>query len=334
MELTFFLADEPDVEALSSLDPDRDWRELQLGERAWVLQTYLRLARAGHPVRLSSTLPQKGMVVFHSKHRRALMRERHRMRDVVLVGVRADNREPLIADFEVVQNGRFADDRRRFFIPHWPQPGLIPRDPARGAAVSRIAYKGFDGNLDSAFRSPAWSGFLAENGIDWVVDSVEFAGRATDRFALEWPDFRTVDLVLAVRPRGRRRRLETSKPATKLVNAWIAGVPAILGPELAFRELRRSELDYLEVSSLDEARAAVRRLLEDPDLYRAMVENGRRRAAELTGEALLQQWRSLLYERIPALAATPRGRLARRVPLPVKVPARWLARLLTLRPAR
>lgn len=253
------------------------------------------------------------------------------MRDVVLVGIRADNREPLIADFEVVQNGRFADDRRRFFIPHWPQPGLIPRDPARGAAVSRIAYKGFDGNLDPEFRSPAWTGFLAENGIDWVVDSVEFAGRATDRLALEWPDFRTVDLVLAVRPRGGR---ETSKPATKLVNAWIAGVPALLGPELAFRELRRSELDYLEVSSLDEARAAVRRLLDDPGLYRAMVENGRRRAAELTGEVLVRKWTSLLFERIPALAATPRGRLTRRLPLPVKVSARWLARLLTLRPAR
>ena len=328
MRCTFFLAGE-DLEALSRIDPDRDWRELQTGERAWILQTWLRLRRAGHPVELSRTVPEDGLVVFHAKQTKELLRQRSRLRDAVLVGVRADNREPLIADFEILQNGFFADGRRRFSLPHWPQSGLVPRDPARGERIERIAYKGFAANLHPDFRTPAWTGFLQQEGIEWVVDAVAFDGR--NRRELDWPDFRTVDLALAVRPAERKQR--RSKPATKLVNAWLAGVPALLGPELAFQELRRSELDYLEVATVAEAREAVLRLRRDPDLYRAMVENGRRRGAEFTFDAVAARWAELLFETIPALAARRSG-IIRRLPLPARAAGRWLARTVTLRPAR
>jgi glycosyltransferase involved in cell wall biosynthesis len=330
MRVTFFLAGRGDPASLARLDPDRDWREFQQGEDAWILQTWLRLARAGHPAALAAEPPAEGLVVFHAKQARELRRRLGRTRDLVLVGVRGDNREPLLADFEIVQNGRFADGRRRFFLPHWPQPGLVPRDPARGARIERVAYKGYEANLHPEFRSPSWGEFLRENGIEWLVDAVEFAGAATDRSAVEWPDFRTIDLIVAVRPPERKQR--TSKPATKLVNAWLAGVPALLGPEYAFREIRRSELDYLEVASAAEARAAVERLRRDPGLYRAMVENGRARAAEFTADAILPRWVELLDRTIPERAA---GRSwSRGVPLALKLSARRLLRLLSLRPAR
>lgn len=329
MRCTFFLAGE-DLKALSQIDPDRDWRELQTGERAWILQTYLRLRRAGHPVELSGAAPEDGLVVFHSKQGKELLRQRSRLCDAILVGVRADNREPLIADFEILQNGFFADGRRRFFVPHWPQPGLVPRDSAREERIERLAYKGFAANLHPAFRSDAWRDFLQGEGIEWVEDAVAFAGR--NRLDLEWPDFRTVDIVLAVRPSEKKQR--HSKPATKLVNAWLAGVPALLGPELAFQELRRSDLDYLEVATLTEAQDAVLRLLRDPGLYRSMVENGRRRAAEFAPEALVPRWAELLFETIPALAEGGGARLVRRLPMAARVVGRWVGRTVTLRPAR
>ncbi len=337
MRCTFFLAGE-DLESLSRIDPDRDWRELQTGERAWILQTWLRLRRAGHPVEISSDAPEDGLVVFHAKQAKDLLRQlrqRSRLGDAILVGVRADNREPLIADFEILQNGFFADPqsqgrtRRRFHMPHWPQSGLVPRDPARAERIERIAYKGFAANLHPDFRTPAWTGFLAQEGIEWVLDAVAFDGR--NRRELDWPDFRAVDLALAVRPAERKQR--RSKPATKLFNAWLAGVPALLGPELAFQELRRSERDYLEVTSVAEAREAVLRLRRDPELYRAMVENGLRRGAECSHEALVPRWAGLLFETIPALAER-RSRLVRQLPLPVRAAGRWLARTAALRPAR
>ncbi|MFP5285698.1 MAG: glycosyltransferase [Thermoanaerobaculia bacterium] len=331
MRVTFFLANaEGHLNVLRDLDPDRDWRRFQQGEGAWILQTYLRLACERYPVQLSWRPPEEGIVVFHAKEGRRL---RHRLRgrdNLILVGVRGDNREPLMADFEIVQNGRYANGRKRFFIPHWPQPGLLPRDPDRGTRIERIAYKGFDANLHPDFRKPEWAEFLAGHGIQWIKDSVRFAGPETEAEALAWPDFRNVDLVLAVRPRERKMR--TSKPATKLVNAWLAGVPALLGPEYQFREIRRSDLDYIEVTSAKEAQVAVRRLLADPDLYREMVENGRRRGAEFSVEAILPQWVELLYQTIPDLAR--QRSLLRDLPLPVRVAARRLGRWATLRPAR
>lgn len=329
MRCTFFLAGE-DLESLSRIDPDRDWRELQTGERAWILQAWLRLRQAGHPVELSGTVPADGLVVFHAKQAKEILRQRSRLRDAVLVGVRADNREPLIADFEILQNGFFADGRRRFSVPHWPQPGLVPRDPARGERIERIAYKGFAANLHPGFRTRIWTDFLQQEGIEWTVDAVAFAGR--NRLELEWPDFRQVDLVLAVRPDERKMR--RSKPATKLFNAWLAGVPALLGPELAFEEIRRSELDYLKVASVAEAREAVLRLRRDPGLYRAMVDNGARRGEEFASEALVPRWAELLFETIPALAEERRAGLLRRLPLPARAAGRWLARTVALRPAR
>jgi hypothetical protein len=331
MRVTFFLAGaEGHLNVLRYLDPDRDWRRFQQGEGAWILQTYLRLARERYPVELAWKPPEEGIVVFHAKEGRRLRSRLRGTENLVLVGVRGDNREPLMADFEIVQNGRFANGRKRFFIPHWPQPGLLPRDPDRGARIERVAYKGFDANLHPDFRQVDWADFLAGHGIAWITDSVRFAGPATDEAALSWPDFRTIDLIVAVRPRERKMR--TSKPATKLVNAWLAGVPALLGPEYQFREIRRSDLDYIEVSSAEEAKVAVRRLLADPDLYREMVENGRMRATEFSAEAILGRWTELLYQTIPALAR--RRSLLRRMPLPVRVAARRVGRWATLRPAR
>ena len=68
MRATFFLPGEADLERLRHLDPDRDVPEFATGQRAWILQTYARLAAAGHPVDLASVPPRDGVLVFHAKH--------------------------------------------------------------------------------------------------------------------------------------------------------------------------------------------------------------------------------------------------------------------------
>jgi hypothetical protein len=326
--VTFFLAGHGPTERIEALVPDRDWREFVVGEMAWIAQTFLRLARAGHPVRLSDACPREGLVVFHTKQRRALRRSLPDPRGVILAAVRADNSESLIADFEVLQNGTLADGRRRLAMPHWPQPGLVPRAGARGTMVRNAAYKGFSRNLHPDLRSSDWLDVLQREGLSWRVDDAEFREEGTDASDLAWNDFSTVDVLVAVRPPDRRGH--TSKPPTKLVNAWLAGVPAVLGREVAYRELRRSPLDYLEVSSLAEAIEAVRRLVHDPELYRAMVANGRERAEEWSVKRITEAWARLLFETIPALA----GGSPRRAPLALRAAGRRLRRWASLRPAR
>jgi hypothetical protein len=114
-------------------------------------------------------------------------------------------------------------------------------------------------------------------------------------------DYRAVDLVLAVRP-----GVTTHKPASKLVNAWHAGVPALLSPDYPFEELRQDPLDYLAVRDVAEAEAAVLRLKREPGLYRAMIEHGRARAAQYTVASITARWAQLLYETIPGMVAKKR----------------------------
>ena len=318
MRVSFFLAGEPDLAAVERLDPDRAPNQFMRGERAWTLQTYRRLRDARHPVELRETLPDDGLVVFHVKHRRAVIAQWRPPSRAVLVGIRADNSRSSIVDFEVLQNDRYAAAGRRFFVPFWPQPGIVPRDPARGSAIRRVAYRGFAANLDPRFLAADFRAALERQGIEWLVDAVEFAGPATDERSTAWHDYRETDLVLAVRPPARH--LHTGKPATKLYNAWHAGVPCLLGPEYAFRALRRGPLDYLEVASPAEALAAIAQLHGEPERYLAMIENGARRARDFTIEAIVERWADLLFHVLPPLAEAPRVR-------------RWQGRSLELKRA-
>ena len=95
----------------------------------------------------------------------------------------------------------------------------------------------------------------------------------------EWHDFRETDAVVAIR--SFDQDLHHIKPASKLVNAWHAHVPAILGRESAYRALRQSSVDYIEASSFVEAKAAIEMLKRDPGPRCSMAENGRRRAPEI-----------------------------------------------------
>ncbi len=332
LPVRFFLPGEEDLAPLARLDPDRDPALFRRGERAWVLQTFLRLRRAGFACELVDQVPVDGLVLFHAKHDGAIRRGLPRGGAPVLVGIRADNREALAAEFEILQNGRWAKPGRRLVMPLWPQPGLVPRDPARGDVIRTVAYKGFRANLHPEFRAESWRRFLAERGIEWVDDSRPYEGVATDRAALAWSDFSAVDLIVAVRP--PERKTDWSKPATKLVNAWLAGTPALLGAEFAYRELRRGELDYLEVDSVAAAEAAIDRLRSEPGLYRRMVEHGRERAAEYDVPALSERWIELLGRTLPGLAAAPHRARWRRWPINLRRAARLVARWSERRPPR
>ncbi len=108
--------------------------------------------------------------------------------------------------------------------------------------------------------------------------------RFVNRFPGEWHDYQHVDAVLA------------TKPASKLINAWKAGVPALLGPEPAYRELRTSPLDFLEAASAEAVLDSIDRLQQESGLYRRMTEHGAKRAQAFDVNMLTQKWISLLEE--------------------------------------
>lgn len=285
--VTFFLeADDATLAAWRGLQPDREPHRMVLGEDYWIVQTWARLRDAGVPVALDNRVPDDGIVVFYAGDKRAVWKQLRAGNRSLLAAVRSDRHPVGFADVEIVQNASSADGVGAMYLPHWPQPGLLPRDPGRGDVLRVVLFPGTPRNLAADFAGSDWNSFLRARGIEFRCRYADDAG------AMAWNDYRDVDTLLAIRPESMG--LVRNKPAWKLFNAWLAGIPAILGPESGYRELRRGPLDYLEAATPVEAMQALQRLQDEPGLYPAMVDNGFVRAAEYTMEATRARWIELL----------------------------------------
>jgi hypothetical protein len=262
------------LETLRSLDPRVDWRQLGHGEYSWCLQTFLELRDRGWPVALLSE-PQPGHVNFvHAAHLSSLKPTA----EAFIVAIRADYPRVPWAAANVVQNRLQADDRGSFWIPHWPQPGLIPRAADRDT-VQCVAYAGVPCWLARGERQ--WSAALKALGI-------EFRRLGHDN----WNDYSTVDVLVAVRSFDESRYDE--KPPSKLFNAWHARVPLIAGYDSAFEQIGRPGVDYFRVSTLEQAIAAIERLRDDRTLYRSVVDAGAARATVYSRDRIAECWQNLL----------------------------------------
>ncbi len=254
------------------------WRFFTESNDNWVVGTYLRLRNRGLDVRLASQLVPGAINVIMNYDLGIRQFSYHSY----VVSCRADTFRPTICHHTIVQNPHNVLSPTDHLVYHWPQPGLIPREAARGSRVESVVYKGGSINLWSAFREPSFQKRLEEIGV-----TLKIHDQTTNIH-----DFRGCDVAFAVRDLTASDYF--AKPATKLANAWLGGVPALLGPEPAYEALRQTPLDYIEIRSPDEAIRAVLRLKENPSLYREMVENGQVRAQEFTADRIAARWREVL----------------------------------------
>jgi hypothetical protein len=260
-----------------ALDPD--FLKFFLGaEVNWVLRTYLILKRKNLNVSISPRLIP-GQICVVAPYTLSIRDYRV---DCFVVGCRSDFARPVMCEIAIVQNKANVESEREIFIPYWPQPGLLPRLRERRSRVENMAFKGRSWNLYHEFRSPQFLAELAGLGVRFETHDERGNPEA------DWSDYRQCDLILAVRDLTEQDA--RVKPASKLVNAWIAGVPAILGPEPAFRDFRQSPLDYVEVKTPRQALDAIRRFKSQPDYYDQTVANGLRRAEEFSEDAIARQW--------------------------------------------
>lgn len=267
--------------------------------QAWIYRTWAALDAAGEDVELVDEIPRRGIVAAMASHLPTGFRP---ARGLFLAGIVADALPHPAAHAHIVQNSAHANRLRgAFFIPHWPQPGLVPRDPARGQRFERIAYIGHADNLAPELKDAAWQERL--RGACGATFEMCDAGR--------WGDYSDVDAVIAVRAfRGRR---ELHKPATKLYNAWLAGAPFIGGEESAYASDGSAGKNYLVARSPDEVIRLAARLAESPSLRASLARHGLEAARNFNREATLRRWRTLVAETLPeaALREECKGSLAR-----------------------
>ncbi|WP_083764113.1 glycosyltransferase [Syntrophobacter fumaroxidans] len=251
----------------------KDFHIFNDGRYAWVLLTYYLMKKTGLKARISSSLSFEQINLTHVR----TVSEMKVVPPCFLITCLADwtTRVPF-RHLDVVQNQLQAGPSA-VWIPHWPQAGLLPRAHDR-AEVRRA---GFLGRVDNETEFKRIGERLRVNGIDFIVRGEE-----------TWNNFSDLDLSLSLRfmaPYRIRR-----KPPTKLINAWLAGVPFVALDEPAFEQIGCNGQDYLGVRTPEEVVEAIIALRENPELYRMLVENGRKKAVEYDWKATTQRWTELL----------------------------------------
>ena len=280
--------------------------------QCWIFQTWIALERSGFPVNLTHALPSQGVMVTLTNCVSADFRSPD---GIFFVGIVADYLAHPGAHLHVVQNATHV--RRLWnaaFIPHWPQPNLIPRDPERAERFENVCFFGDDSNLARELSDRRWHRKLRDElRLEFVVCGAE-----------RWHDYREADCVAAVRGFGRSDYLH--KPATKLYNAWLAGVPFIGGMDSAYEADGEPGRNFLRASTPDELFTAIRRLKEDPALRRRLVDEGKIAGRNFTPEAILKRWRDFLGDTVERSAThwRTKGALARRFFFAAQASSVWL----------
>jgi hypothetical protein len=290
----------PDIDRLGDADVDRMPERFVGGRNSWIAQTFVRLRGAiearGWAATAGPGFPPGAICIAHRDDVNHFALQAHAS---FLVVVRADRAPVEACDLAIVQNA-IAVERHERFLPLWPQPGMIPRDRERGPRIERMAYLGRTASAPAWFDDPEFRRALRARRVEFDV---------RDR---DWADYRDVDLALAVR--HELRRVLAQKPATKLYNAWLAGVPALASPEPAYRELRRKAIDFIEMRDAGDVLRAIDILRANPGLYRAMASNGLARGAQFDVKATRARWMELLeLEVVPRYMST-RASIASRAP--------------------
>ncbi len=266
----------------SLLDPNKIHSRIITNEDCWIILTYLYLKQRHLNVSISDRFVPGEICVVSSID----FRMRQKTFSSFVVGCRGDGHKPVLCNFAIVQNQANVKSKTDVLIPLWPQPGLIPRNQERRNRIENLVFKGHEGNLYEAFRSPEFVQELEKLGVRLVISP------KPENQPVQWHDYSDADLVIAVRDLPQKDYLV--KPPSKLVNAWMAGVPALLGPEPAFAQLRRNPLDFIEVRTPQQAIDAIRRLKKEPSLYQQMIANGLERSQAFTADSIAQQWHDAL----------------------------------------
>lgn len=252
-----------------------------VGPACWIVQTFLRVRAIGVQCELTQERPLEGIVVSHFDDMPATLRERARAYWVCVLADRT-NIHPF-AHFYIVQNPyqRLYTRQPARHILHWKQPGISPRDAARQRRFENIRFYGEKISLCAELLAPEFSQWCERQHLNF-----EIVPRA------QWGDYSNCDVVIALR--NPPDQWVHDKPASKLVNAWQAEVPAILGRESSFRAIGTPGVDYIEVESIAGLKAQLLKLKSDGELVESMVRAGRLRVDSVSDDRVAGMWKATL----------------------------------------
>jgi hypothetical protein len=305
---------------IDSWDPDREPTLHASGAGHNLLELYVRLRRLGVPVTLGPQASAEArLLVVYSK---SLHESRAALRVALRALQQADGRLALIRSdaplswkfpvrplVEFMPTAALVRRPWQRWLPPLPQRGLLPRGAARRGRIRSVAFKGNPTNVPPVLRSPQWAEELGARGLEWFLD----VPSRTDGPDQRWHDFASVDAVLCVRDPDVVWDVR-GKPATRLINAWLAGSIPLAERERGYVELGVDEQDVFFIRTPFDGLEVIDRLNADGELLRRVERRIDERAAEFGPEAVLELWREALVQAaISGMPILHRPALAARV---------------------
>ena len=281
-------------------DPDAQPELFADGVGHNLLELHQRLQRCGRTTTIGPEIPRGCTLLvlmpqqFAELSPLGRIRLGWRLRRFRVLSIRSDLPTRLSrfvrVDIEVVPNTTYLEiaGRSARFIPPLPQRGLIARDPGRGDRLTAIGLKSNPRNVPPQLLAPEFTDALDALGMTLDIDSPTLNGGSDQH----WHDFSTLDLVICTRADG----YETiTKPATKLINAWAAGVIPVARREPAYTEIAVDRRDVVFFDRFEELPGILREMKADDDLRRALWQGVAEAAAtQPSVEQLLDRWWKLM----------------------------------------
>jgi hypothetical protein len=176
------------------------------------------------------------------------------------------------------------NSKRDYFMPLWPQPGIIPRSALRENSIKTLAYFGRVDAAPAWFTDPTFHNQLNELGVSFEIRTKE------------WHNYADVDAVLAYRDEAPV--MLEHKPATKLYNAWLASAVALVGPEPAYARAGKNGVNMFTVRNKEDVLAAIRTLQNKPALIYTLIAEGALASAPYTESAIRERWLNYFLDQI------------------------------------
>ncbi len=268
-----------------------------MGPYNWTLQTYIYLKSSNFDCQIIDHLDVDGIVFSHSDFLPSFLKP---ISQRYIVEIKPDRSlKCLFANFVITQNpyDPLIKSFKRFFInadsvTYWPQASIIRRDASRGKKIKNVCYMGnpqqFIGQVKVLRKK------IKGLGMKFFMKSRNY-----------WNDYSDVDVIVAVRPEAcfESKKLPPylsleRKPASKVINAWLAGVPAIVSPDPAFMALKKNSRDFLIARNIQEIITQLTVLKENPTLYVKMISHGNKRSANLDVNNTIKEWHKIIKGKI------------------------------------
>ena len=255
------------------LSRDHDWRLYNDGRFCWSLLTAEKLRASGYICDISTEINPDSINIGHARTLASIKTAQCSY----VVSCDADWPRLPWANYNICQNKLNVSGKRCSWMPLFSQQGLILRDINQ----YDVTTVGYFGRIDKEQEFVSFGHELARHGIEFTIKGED-----------TWNNYSNVDVAVSLRFLSKRRIRR--KPATKLVNAWLAGVPFVAMDEPAFSQIGQSGVNYLAANSPEDVIKALIRMRDNHDLYHQLRDAGRVAAKDYTDEAVTRRWIELI----------------------------------------